>query len=589
VFNIRSGLLAIALIAVARQAPAQYVRGVNVSQAEWGDPLTGVYGVDYSYPAPPTFDYFAARGLSFVRLQVQWERLQPTLGGPLDPTNLGYVQQVVAAAKAAGGLVSIVPHNQARYSILLNGVETLCIIDNPCAGSTVTVTAADLADFWVKMSNEFKDEPAVAAYDIMNEPHDMGVASWAQIAQTVVSAVRANSDNKLLMIPGDGWSSAPDWLIYNGLTSFVSDPAANYYYEAHEYFDSDGSGTYAETYDQELAANSQLADVGVARLSLFVQWCTVNNVRCYLGEYGIPNTDPRWLTVLDNFLHSLDEAGLPGTYWAAGELWARVNYPLSVQPLGDFAIDREQLPTLLAHLPPASFVTISAAASFGYAVAPGSLVAGYGAGLATGTEQAALPLPTKLQDTQVEVTDSSGNVAFAPLLYVSPGQLNYRIPAGTAAGLATAMVLSGGTKVASGVLEVSSIAPTLFMANGTGQGVAAAQIQRVKPDGTSTFEDVAVYDQGSGQFVASPISFEGDQLFLLLYGTGFDQASGASGTTVTIGETATQVAYSGPQSQFAGLDQINAALPVSLAGAGQVTVSVTVDGTAANAVTITFQ
>jgi uncharacterized protein (TIGR03437 family) len=151
------------------------------------------------------------------------------------------------------------------------------------------------------------------------------------------------------------------------------------------------------------------------------------------------------------------------------------------------------------------------------------------------------------------------------------------------------MVLSGGTKVASGVLEVSSIAPTLFTANGTGQGVAAAQIQRVKPDGTSTFEDVAVYDQGSGQFVASPISFAGDQLFLLLYGTGFDQASGASGTTVTIGETATQVAYSGPQSQFAGLDQINAALPASLAGAGQVTVSVTVAGTAANAVTITFQ
>jgi endoglucanase len=589
VFNIRIAFLAVTLVALAGQAPAQYVRGVNVSQAEWGDPLTGVYGVDYTYPTPPTLDYFAARGLGFVRLQVQWERLQPTLGGPLDLTNLGYLKQVVAAAVAAGGVVSIVPHNQARYSVLLNGVETLCIIDNPCAGTTVTVTAADLADFWVKMSNEFKDEPAVAAYDIMNEPHDMGVASWAQIAQTVVSTVRANGDNKLLMIPGDGWSSAPDWLLYNGLTGFISDPAANYYYEAHEYFDSDGSGTYAETYDQELAANAQLANVGVARLNPFLQWCTVNNVRCYLGEYGIPNDDPRWLTVLDNFLHAIDEAGLPGTYWAAGELWARVNYPLSVQPLGDFAIDREQLPTLLAHLPPASFRTASAAASFGYAVAPGELVAGYGAGLAPETGTATLPLPTKLQDTQVQVTDSSGNVAFAPLVYVSPGQLNYQVPAGTPAGLATAKVLSGGTQVANGILQVSTIAPTLFTANGNGLGVAAAQIQRINPDGTSTYEDVAVYDQGTGQFVASPIAFEGDRLFLLLYGTGFDHASGAGGTTVMVGEAAAQVAYSGPQSQFAGEDQINAELPASLAGAGQVTVSVTVDGTAANAVTITFQ
>jgi uncharacterized protein (TIGR03437 family) len=49
------------------------------------------------------------------------------------------------------------------------------------------------------------------------------------------------------------------------------------------------------------------------------------------------------------------------------------------------------------------------------------------------------------------------------------------------------------------------------------------------------------------------------------------------------------VLFSGPQGQFAGLDQIDAQLPGSLAGAGQVTVNVTVDGSTANAVTIAFQ
>jgi len=38
------------------------------------------------------------------------------------------------------------------------------------------------------------------------------------------------------------------------------------------------------------------------------------------------------------------------------------------------------------------------------------------------------------------------------------------------------------------------------------------------------------------------------------------------------------VAYAGKQPEFAGLDQINAELPRSLAGAGTVTVLVTVDG-----------
>ena len=562
---------------------AQYLRGVNVSQAEWGDPLTGRYGPDYSYPTAPTFNYFSSRALGFIRLQVQWERLQPTLGGALDPTNLNYLKQEIAWAKAAGAVVSIVTHNQARYSLMLNGVETLCIIDNPCGGNTVLVTAANLADFWVKMSNEFKNEPAVYAYDLMNEPHDMGVANWSQISQTVVSAVRNNGDNKVIMVPGDGWSSALYWPFDNGLSAWIHEPANNYYYEAHEYFDSDGSGTYAMTYDQELANNPNLKYVGTYRLQFFTAWCSSNHVPCYLGEYGIPNNDPRWLTVLDNFLHALDVAQMPGTYWAAGELWALVpGCPcslLSVQPSDNFTTDQEQLPTLLAHLAPGSFRTASAAASYGWALAPGELVAGYGSRLTSGSGQTA----------QVQLTDSAGNVLNAPLLYVSPQQINYQVPAGAVSGLVNVKVTDSGSTTASGVLLLQNVAPTIFTANQTGQGVAAAQIQRVKPDGSYTYEDVAVYDSGSHEFVASPIAFNGDRIFLLLYGTGFDRASGAAGTTVAINATQANVTYSGPQPQFAGEDQIDAELAPSLAGAGQATMTVTVDGVTANAVTITFQ
>jgi endoglucanase len=584
---------------VTGTAPAQYLRGVNVSQAEWGDPWSATYGTEYSYPSAPTFNYFSARALGFIRLQVLWERLQPVLGGPLDPTNLANLQQDVAYAKASGALVSIVPHNQARYAPNESFVSNPCIIDNPCPGSPVLVTAADLANFWVAMSNAFKDEPAVMAYDLMNEPHDMGTdangdpVNWGQIAQTVVTAIRANGDNKTIMIPGDGWSNATYWTTYNGSAPFITDPANNYYYEAHEYFDSDYSGTYAETYDQELAANPGLADVGVSRLLPFALWCETYKAPCYLGEYGIPNNDPRWLTVLDNFLRELDVASMPGTYWAAGELWATVPTCscslLSVQPANNFTTDAEQLPTLLAHLPPNSFRTASAAASYGWASAPGELTAGYGSGLAAGTGQATeLPLPTELKGAQVQLTDSSGNVTFAPLLYVSPQQINYQVPAGMAAGLVTAAVLNGTTTVSTGVLEVQPIAPTIFTANSTGQGVPAAQIQRVHPDGTYDYESVATYDSGTG-FVPAPIAFNGDNLYLLLYGTGFDHASGTSGTTVNIGTTDASVVFSGPQSQFAGLDQIDAQLPGSLAGAGQVTVTVTVDGMTANPVTIAFQ
>jgi len=600
----RAGAIAALFVIVAGAAAGQNFRGVNLSQAEWGDPLNQTYGIgNYTYATAPTFGYFAARGLPFIRLLVKWERLQPTLAGDLDSTQLGYLQRDVAYAKAFGALVCIVPHNEARYatseSQVANYDSDACIVDNPCPGSSIKVTSDDLMDFWVRMSNVFKDEPAVAAYDLTNEPHDMGAANWAVIAQKIVTAIRNNGDNKTIMIPGDGWSNAAYWSNYNGAKAFVSDPANNYYYEAHLYFDSDFSGTYAKTYDQELAANSDLAMVGVTRLQPFVSWCKTNNVPCYLGEYGIPDDDPRWLTVLNNFLKALDQAGMPGTYWAAGELWAGVPSCacslLSVQPVNNFTTDVEQLDTLLAHLAPGSFRTASAAASFGWASAPGELVAGYGAGLAAGTEQAVqLPLPTEMQGAQVQLTDSKGSASLAPLLYVSPGQINYQVPSSVAAGLVTARVLNGMRTSAAGVLEVQPIAPTIFTANSTGHGVAAAQIQRVHPDGTYVYEDVAAYDAGSGQFVASPIVFNGDRLYLLLYGTGFDGSSGVRGTRVSIGTAWFEgpqmtVLYSGPQPQFAGEDQINVALPSSLAASGEVILTVTVDGAAANTVTIAFQ
>jgi endoglucanase len=598
--------MAALIILVAGTAAGQYLRGVNVSEAEWGDPFNPFYGAgNYAYATAPTFSYFAARSLPLIRLQVKWERLQPTLNGPLDSTQITYLQQDVAYAKAAGAVVNICPHNEARYatleSMIANFDSDACIIDNPCPGSPENVTTDNFVNFWVQMSNLFKDDPTVVAYDLTNEPHDMGVANWATIAQAAITAIRANGDNKTIMIEGDSWANAYYWPTLSGQqTPFISDPANNYYYEAHLYFDSDYSGTYADTYDQELANTEDPQfgpNVGADRVAPFVTWCQSNNVPCYLGEFGIPNDDPRWLTVMDNFLTALDTAKMPATYWAAGELWG--TYALSVQPANAFTTDAEQLPTLLGHLPPQSFRTASAAASYGWASAPGELVAGYagiGGGLATGiagaTEQ---PLPTTLQGAQVQLTDSNGNVSLAPLLYVSPGQINYQVPSsGVAPGLVSVAVLNGSVTVATGVLEAASIAPTIFTANSTGQGVPAAQIQRVHSDGSYDYEDVFAYDPGSGQFVPAPIAFNGDNLYLLLYGTGFDAASGASGTNVTImtefliGPTL-PAQFSGPQGQYAGLDQIVAQLPSSLAGTGQVTLSVVVDATTANPVTIAFQ
>ncbi len=565
----------------------QYSRGVNLAGAEFGENnLPGTLGHDYTFNSETTYRYFGAKNLNLIRLMLRWERLQPSLRGPLDVNYLGGVKNNIAWAKAHGDKVILDIHNYGRYKLTENGVLNTYTLDN-VYGGVVKVAGADLADLWIRLSNEFRDEATVLAYDLMNEPHDMANASWKTISQAALMAIRTNGDRKLIMVPGDAWSSAERWPIVHGPTSWINDPENNFAYEAHQYFDRDNSGTYALTYEQELALNPNLAVVGPKRVINFVNWLKANNVRGYLGEYGIPDTDARWFTVLDNFLLALDSAGLDGSYWAAGEWWGA--YPLSVQPQNNFTTDRPQLGVLSGHLAPGLFTTVSAASSSGFAFAPDSLVTGYGAGLAFESAAASgLPLPTSLGGVQVELTDAAGTQTLAPLVYVSPSQVNYLVPANVAPGKLDVALRNGGNVVSRGTLELDKVAPALFSANSDGRGIAAAQVVRVKPDGTQTYEQVAQFDAVLGRYVAAPIDFGAstDRLFLLLYGTGFRNAVRAS---LQVGTATLPLSYAGKQPEFSGLDQLNAELPRGLAAAGEVVVKFQADGKPANQVTLTFR
>jgi uncharacterized protein (TIGR03437 family) len=75
---------------------------------------------------------------------------------------------------------------------------------------------------------------------------------------------------------------------------------------------------------------------------------------------------------------------------------------------------------------------------------------------------------------------------------------------------------------------------------------------------------------------------------LFLFGTGLQDA-GTAGVTVSISGTSIPVSYADTQGGFVGLDQVNVLLPASLAGKGNVTIQVTANGIAANAVNITFE
>jgi uncharacterized protein (TIGR03437 family) len=262
------------------------------------------------------------------------------------------------------------------------------------------------------------------------------------------------------------------------------------------------------------------------------------------------------------------------------------------QTLGatDFFVDNITVtPAAILHV----LSTVSAASYLsGGPLAPGSIASGFGQGLASATEGAlSQPLPTILANTTVTMKDSAGVERQAPLFYVAPTQINYLVPDDTAAGPATVTVSSSGQVTATGTVTVDSIAPGLFTANMDGQGAPAAEAITVAPDLTQTVQAVAHCGTAQGSCMTSPIDLGpgGTSVVLTLYGTGIRARSSVAAVTAVIGGVSAEVQYAGAQSQFAGLDQVNVAIPRGLTGRGEVDLILTADGRAVNTVRVNIK
>lgn len=252
-------------------------------------------------------------------------------------------------------------------------------------------------------------------------------------------------------------------------------------------------------------------------------------------------------------------------------------------PQNDGSVTAKEIKTVI--------VSTASAASFSVGkAAPETIVAGFGDMLAGSIQIATtFPLPTTLVGTTVSVKDSLGVERSAPLFFVSPTQVNYQIPLGTAPGLAAVSIANDRGDLVTGTIVVENTAPGLFSANSSGQGVAAAVALRIRANGAQQYESVAQFDNSQSAFVARPIDIGVDDVFLILYGTGLRHHGGLATVTARIGGTASEIHYAGGLDGFAGLDQINLRIPRSLTGRGEVEIEIETEGKLANKVKVNIR
>ena len=313
-----------------------------MSGAEFGGIYPGIDGTHYGYPTEKDLDYFKAKGLYLIRFPFRWERIQPAMNGELNTTELEKMKLFVKAAEERNMQILLDMHNFGRYCIYCDGKDSknnqYAIIGNS------RCTIENLCDVWIKLAKEFKDYKNIWGYDIMNEPNAMlKTTPWFNIAQACIDAIRTVDTKTTIVVSGDEFSSAKRWKEVSDNLKDLIDPSNNLIFQAHVYFDHDTSGNYAKDYDED-GANIQ---TGVARLRPFVEWLQENNKRGFVGEYGVPDKDGRWLDILDAALKYLQDNGVNGTYWSAGPRWG--DYPLAIQPTENYTKDRPQMEILLKY------------------------------------------------------------------------------------------------------------------------------------------------------------------------------------------------------------------------------------------------
>lgn len=313
-------------------ATGSYLRGINIMDPGIGPHTNpGVFNTHYTTPTLEALKLLKGRGLGVIRLPIMWERIQKSLGGSLDSEYQGLILQTLRDANTAGLKIIVDLHNYGRYTA--NGVERTF-------GEAGGPTQAQYADVWSKLAKVIKADAsayaATYAYDIMNEPHDLPTANgvpgnkiWEQYAQAAVSAIRANGDTKLIHVEGYSWASP---LYFSALhpAKFINDPANNIMYHAHLYMDDNAGGAYNnsfafETQKAKEQGHASVAARGIYRLKKFTDWCAAQQVRCFVGEYGWPNSAVvgaseanLWNQAGEQLLQFMDSVRIGATMWATG-------------------------------------------------------------------------------------------------------------------------------------------------------------------------------------------------------------------------------------------------------------------------------
>jgi uncharacterized protein (TIGR03437 family) len=491
--------------------------------------------------------------------------------------------------KVSGGVISTVAGNGTAGYTGDKGPATSAELNNPTAvalDSSGNLYIADSANNVVRMVSSSGTITTFAGDNTVGYSGDMALATGAQLSNPV--GVVADSAGNV----------------------YIADAGNNVIRQVY----SGNIVTYAEGFTQpdavavDLAGNIYVADTQGRRIVKYSNsgiYTTIagNGYGEFSGDNGPgPSAalyDPMGLTVdpsgnvyiADTFngrIRKVTPSGIITTIAGNGTLYfsgdggpatqAALHFPhgVAVDSSGNVYITdtvNSVVRELQGSLPVVSANGVVNAASFAPRISPGALATVFGSNFALVNAGAQTPLPTSVESVSVSV-----NGQLAPVLYVTPTQVNFQVPWETVLGPATVTVAVNGGASNVVTVNVLGAAPGLFS---TSSGQAIVQnldyTLNSPANPAKVGSTIIAYLSGSGS--VSPAVADGAiaPLGTVVY------ANAAS--SATIGSSTAQVAFAGLAPGFVGLVQVNIVVPSGLA-TGTYPLTVTIGSETSNSATI---
>jgi hypothetical protein len=241
----------------------------------------------------------------------------------------------------------------------------------------------------------------------------------------------------------------------------------------------------------------------------------------------------------------------------------------------------------------------------GMVLARGGLSTAYGPVMADreATAPAGQPLPFKLSNVSIRVTDSRGVARLARLQYTGAGwsDITFVVPPNAATGPAEVAVVRSDGSSSAGRVIIADVAPGFFAAYADARGPASGEVVqrcgadplvRARPPGRASYDGgcplktFAASECDAAGCRAVPIPLSGDVTTTVwLAASGIRYAGPNALVRVTVGGIVVPVLGFGPADDV-GRDRVTIRLPVELKGVGETDVSMTVNGVLSNVVRI---